>query len=158
SPLRVGRERIATAPSARGDQSKTGRIERRPCGFYQCFSVPAPKTTERPASQWNFYRFGHCSARVSRKHDCSGDDARPEPLSHSEPGRLSGLRSLLMVVTKLECRDESRKYPHSPGKFFRSLTPKAFASCSLAFIRDSDFVIFLSCQKNACYFSISMER
>src|SRR5881275_1374634 len=51
-----GCERIATASPARGDQSKTSRTERRPCGFYQCFSVPAPKTTERPTSQWNFYR------------------------------------------------------------------------------------------------------
>ncbi len=43
---------------------------------FTCFSVSTPKTTERPGSQWNFYRPGDCSARISWKHDRSVDDAR----------------------------------------------------------------------------------
>src|SRR4029450_2412911 len=122
SPLRRGHKRSATAPRARGDQSETRRIERRARGFYQCFPVPAPKTTERPGSQWNFYRTSDCPTRVSREHDRGADDARPKPLKGflaPKCCRARGVSSELM--TKNECRMSKQAQMTNPENMPHSL-------------------------------------
>ena len=61
-------------------KARPAELSAAPADFANVSPFRAPKTTERPSSQWNFYRLGDCSACVSRKHDRGVDDARAKPL------------------------------------------------------------------------------